>query len=398
MAYRGGEATGQPSCAKHAAAPAEAACARCLQPICDICIVYFGAQPHCHPCALKRRRNRTIGRVVLSLAAVVLVGGTVIAIRRTPARELPHTDSPDVVRLRKERAAKPCDRPTALALGEALLTDDNAREALADGKAFLAQCGDWYRLHWTAYTAHERLGEWQGAVDEASLLIKHNPADHDYYWWRGSAEEQLGQLDRAADDYRMTLVRLPNAKNIPFNLARVYEKQAQPCRAVATIEQFLFHYPDERKTPSVSEYLQRLVKAGHCERLAGQGAAIVKPWGEPKSLTGRVKVGGREKGRFVIEPSDAYVVVTRKLAEALSLDLTKAPVMQIAVDGQLQPAKLVTLPELSIDGAHAADVEAAVVDALPDELDGRIGLSFLTRFELSIDRDDPDGELGLVAP
>ena len=105
------------------------------------------------------------------------------------------------------------------------------------------------------------------------------------------------------------------------------------------------------------------------ERLVGHGTAIVQSWGTPTD--GRVGIG-QVRGRFAIDRAAAYVIVTRAFAER-----AHAPVrgerIEVVVDGALTPAELVTLPELAVDGARAAEVEAAVVEALPERLDGIVG-------------------------
>ena len=48
-------------------------------------------------------------------------------------------------------------------------------------------------------------------------------------------------------------------------------------------------------------------------------------------------------------------------------------------------ARLTRLDSLALQGATADGVEAAVIDGLPGDIDGLLGLSFLTRFDFHLD-------------
>jgi tetratricopeptide (TPR) repeat protein len=264
--YRDQPFTG-PACAKHGNAPAAGTCHRCGQEICEVCLVYDLARAHCLPCAKRAQRGRRLrGAAVVGVLA--LVAGSVIVYVVTRPRSFDYgVRTADVAALREKVAAERCDKKLTLKLDETLLAAGDARGALADTDEYFARCGDWYRLRWTRYTAREQLSEHALAVEEATKLIEHNPEDHDYRWWRGFAYESMNKLDEAVADYRTALAITPELTGIPFNLARVLERQGKNCEAAQAIGQLLQYHPDKKTDEHVQAQLIRLNTAGHCVEL-----------------------------------------------------------------------------------------------------------------------------------
>ena len=267
MAYRQGPGSQHagPSCYRHAAATAAVACDRCMQPICDLCVVYVGTASHCPPCAQVARRRRVVGRVAMWVALVAVTVGIAFFVRSMPARFDYGARTSEVRAARLKVEAERCDCRATISYEDLLVASGDHRGALADVDDFVKHCGDWYRVHWTAYTAHHRLSEGLAAVDEATKLIAHAPGDKDYRWWRGVVYAELGQDLAAIADFEEAIRLQPSITNIPFNLADVYERQGKPCDAKRVIQGFLEHHPDGADE-AVLARMARLTNTGHCEK------------------------------------------------------------------------------------------------------------------------------------
>jgi len=265
MAYRqqAGTAQAGASCYRHAAAQGNAVCDRCLQPICDLCVVYVREATHCPICAQKVRRNRTVGRVVAVLALAALATAAFFYVRAMPVRFDYGINSVAVSQARAKIEAERCDRGATITYEDLLLASGDARGALADVDAFVKKCGDWYRVHWIAYAAHHRLSESAAALAEATKLIEHAPGDKDYRWWRGVVYEEMGRDTEAIADFEEAIRLEPEITNIPFNLADILERQGQHCEAKQVIQAFLDHHPDGADA-SVLARLAHLTNIGHC--------------------------------------------------------------------------------------------------------------------------------------
>jgi tetratricopeptide (TPR) repeat protein len=260
MPYRGLDRSG-PSCYRHDAAPAAETCARCLQTICDICVGFENTQPHCPPCAKKARQRRQLGRVLTVAAGLSVAAAFAGGLGWMATREKPYDYGVYVgeVRALQERlTTEPCDRPATLKLTETMLRAGDHRGTLRRAEAFTRQCGDWPRLLWVTYSAHERLSEHDAAIADATRLIELSPNDKDFWWWRAQAYEEKGHYDQAVADYRKSLEMEPRLTGIPFNLANVLEHQGRYCEAMKPIQDFLEYHPDVRDRESIELRLNRL--------------------------------------------------------------------------------------------------------------------------------------------
>lgn len=252
------------ACYKHASAPMAAQCERCGRALCDPCIVYDISSPHCFDCARKARRRRAIGAAAKIAGVVAAVAGGIVFVASRPRSYDHGLDGPHIVQLHNRVSTERCDKRATLEYDEALLAAGDERGALADSDDYFTKCGEWYRLRWVRYSAHEHLSEHAAAVGEATKLIAHDPEDHDYPWWRGIAYEQMGRLDEAIADYRRTLTLAPAIDRIPFNLSSVLEQKGQFCEARRPILDFVQYHPEVAQHPNIKDRLDRLRILGHC--------------------------------------------------------------------------------------------------------------------------------------
>jgi tetratricopeptide (TPR) repeat protein len=260
MPYRGLDRSG-PACYRHDAAQASESCARCLQAICDICVGFENTQPHCPPCAQKVRRRRALGRALSGAVGFVAVAAIAGGVGWLLSREKPFDYGVyvgEVRALEENLSDQPCARPQMLKLADTMLRAGDYRGTLKKIKTFNVDCGEWPRLLWISYSAHERLSEHDAAIADVSRLIKLQPDDKDFWWWRAMAYEEKGELDLAVEDYRQSLEIEPRLTGIPFNLANLLERQGRFCEAMAPLNDFLHYHPDVRDRESVEARLDRL--------------------------------------------------------------------------------------------------------------------------------------------
>ena len=281
------------------------------------------------------------------------------------------------IRDQRERLAKtPCDRETALELGDRLNQMRDYDGALALVEHFSQACGEWPRLLWVATYAHQQKSEWAQSAAINGKLIADDPTDPDFWWWRGEDRAQLKQDTLAEADFRQSMASRPD-KFAAFKLASLLTKTA-PCEGAFAL-QYLSEKRPERVGQWASEKINELhLAAGGCADLAGKGRASLGR--EPSSPLVKVEatVGG-QTGVFIVSEQIAYVTVARELAQKAGIQEGSDEV-SLYLGGDIVPARVAQVERVSLGPASARRVAVAVVDKLPDGVDGMIGLSFLWRF------------------
>ncbi|MFT3769364.1 MAG: aspartyl protease family protein [Minicystis sp.] len=370
------------TCHAHPEVPAAASCRGCFRQLCDVCTINDdGFVPRCADCIRKQRRNGWIFRGVLG-ALLLGVLGAGVYFQRTYEKPYDYGASTGEVRKLSEQLDKePCDRRKIIELGETMLRAGDGRGTLKRSEAFLQKCGDYPRLRWLTYEAHKQLSEWDQATAEATKLIESSPYDADYFGWRGIVYEQKGDLDHAAEDFRQAIVLKPRLGDLPINLANIYEKQGKPCDAVFPLEQVVYHHPDARNVGAIRARIDDLLAKGGCASMAGEGRAQIKVNPGESVLRVTARLGGKENGTFVIDTGASYVTITQSLADRIKADTNRAPKVMLQTANGARTGHIVVLETVEVQGVKAARVPAVVVDDLGG-VDGLLGLSFLSRFDL----------------
>jgi clan AA aspartic protease (TIGR02281 family) len=397
-----------PACEFHLDEAASATCSECLRHICAACSLLVCGDtlvcPACRGAVLGRRRRFTAAKLGIAVATIVLL---VTMAARYHARDSepipvqaarvlpPTTEDLQIIRLREAVANEPCDRVRIVHLADKLLTNGDSREVLSAAARFFERCGDHPRLRWSTFEAHKRLGQWDASIAEATKLIADDRFDRDYWAWRGLVYETKGDFAGAISDYRQALSLEPRLAGIPFNLANLYERTGRGCEAIFPLEQFLHHHPAIEGASQVRQRIIGLYESGRCGDFAAKGRAVVAFGAGSKGIVATATVNKRHRGRFLIDTGASYVALSSTFARRIGLEAPEGSVLIQTANGPTT-ARPITLDAVAIQGASASRVSALVLDSLPEEIDGLLGLSFLSRFEMKLNRQR--GRLELSSP
>lgn len=395
-----------PTCYIHEPVEASDTCVVCKRPVCSVCAIITDLHTVCPHCVGRVRRTKTI-KTVAVIGAVIAGLGIVAYILRGPigkaleptAEKVSFFDygeySPAINRLNEQLHAEPCDRVKVLQLVKTYFRAGDYRSVVRKSDAFIKRCGKYNRLLWTTYEAHKRLSEWKEAIADASKLIADRPYDKDFRWWRGIVHEQLGQNAKAAQDYRQSIGLQPRLRSIPFNLANIYEKMDRPCAAIFPLEQVLHHHPDLSNSEQVRARIDRLYRHPRCARLkGGVGRAVIARRGSDGSriFIGEVSINGGKPGRFIIDTGASYLSLSRRFAERNKIASSAGEPILLRTTSGVSKVRLLTLDSVVVGELTARQVDAVVVTEGLDkdgdtEIDGLLGLSFLSRFNVQVDSD-----------
>ncbi len=381
-----------PHCRAHPSTPATGTCSRCLRETCDVCTVYVGASPHCPACARTLRDRQRMQSTVLALVALAaVIGGALYGInafRKRTADAIANpvlTLSPEAQRLDEALQREPCDRAKIVELASHLRRAGENRAVVTRADAFFARCGDLTRLRWIKAEALDTLSQWDAATIEWTRLVDAEPNSATYRFWRGVSYSNRGDLAHAIVDFEQALAISPRINNVPFNLATAYEQAHRPCDAIFPLEQFVYYNPDVRNRMEIEARIRRLYENDACRAMAGSGRAVLRPMRGAGVLRAPVSVNGRPAGQFAVDTGASLVALSAATAARLGIVTTNWETITVQTAGGRHPAKYGWVDRIEVQGVSAQHVQVAIVEDLGD-LDGLLGLSFLARFTVSMDR------------
>jgi hypothetical protein len=276
----------------------------------------------------------------------------------------------------RSRLGAACDAERAdEALGD-LATEDDWDGVLLVALEWETRCPADQQVRWRVFKAYEELERWKEAEATASQLIAMDPADVDYWWWRGQARKELGDLEESASDYRqaIALSTLERSNGVhTAGLLEVVPAIGRPCEGV-----FAMRWYAARNEGEINRWAEDKLRStsefGTCEQAVGRGSASLRT-GAPVEL----RITGGKPIAAVIDLHMAYVVVDAATAAATQLVLGAATV-DIAIGGKTQVARLAR-GTIQVGSMEANEVDVAIVEAdLPRPI---VGLSFLWRFDVS---------------
>lgn len=336
--------------------------------------------PYCAACVRSRRRAPYIGALAGVLVLGALGGGGYYAYRTYEPPYDYGRFGGDIRKLEAELVKEPCDRPKMVELEEKVLMAGDNRGVIQRADAFYARCGDYTRLRWLTHRARARLGEWDAAVDDSTKIIEDDPYNASYRVWRGLVHEERGDHEKAVEDYRQALLLTPQLTNVPLNLAASLERLNRSCEAIAPLDQLLYHHPDATWAPSMRARIAELEKRGSCGGTTG-GTARLK--GDRSSFRASVQIGGKVAGSFVVDTGASLVTLTRPLAEKLGINLASGRKILLHTANGDRYGTFTDLATVEVDGLRSTHVPAVIVDELGPGVDGLLGLSFLSRFDIT---------------
>jgi clan AA aspartic protease (TIGR02281 family) len=106
--------------------------------------------------------------------------------------------------------------------------------------------------------------------------------------------------------------------------------------------------------------------------------------GQP-SILGRAVVNDTAAGTFVIDTGATSVSLTRRFAQRLGLDLSRARAVPIQTASGNDVALHTRVARIDLGGAIAEDLDVTILNGDLGEADGLLGLSFLGRFKMTLD-------------
>lgn len=390
-------------CAIHPAVDATGACEDCKRPICTRCTKGTLDGFMCPTCAHKRYGRQKlvtalkVGGVVVAIVGVAVFGLIIVGKGSerdaAPTAPTPQTADDFVIdNLHKERDKTPCDQALVKKLVKELNRQKKFAIAVDDAQAHLARCDDYPKLRWDLLYALQQLGRFPEAIKQETLLLTRDPYDSDFWWWRGEDRGKSQQPALALADYRQSFANSQDSRHARFAAARildVVDAAQRPCEGVAALHFFVDVQGGELGA-ALTDQAATLDRTGGCVARLGTGNHALPSLAKGPARV-KASVGG-VVGTFQLDERCGTTVLTADFAARARVAPTPGPTLDTIALGAIRAGAAATAG-FELGDARAPAVEVAIVDSLPDQLDGVIGLSLLWQFDL--ERRD-DGGLTLV--
>jgi clan AA aspartic protease (TIGR02281 family) len=282
-----------------------------------------------------------------------------------------------------------CDQQAIVALGLALDKVGRKREAANAQLSFSKACGGYAPSLKIAVNMLLALSDYAGAATAATELINLNPHDDGNFYLRATAYDRGGSSRKAIDDYLTAIEMFANKAAISSDsylaVARNYEKLGQFCDAGSIIEAWVALNPTRNDSSRIQGIIADYNAKGKCEAANSRAEELFRRPPNNAVLKLQVVINGT-RGTFIMDTGATFVSMNRVFAEKAKVQIDRESTVKLHtangdVDGKRGHAATIQVRSLL-----AKDV-VVVVQSGPfgPGVDGLLGLSFLSRFKVSID-------------
>jgi clan AA aspartic protease (TIGR02281 family) len=290
--------------------------------------------------------------------------------------------------LQRER----CDETAITNLGDALQKLGRRREAATAQMSFSRNCnGDAASVR-RAVNILLQLNDYEEVVSTATELIKLEPYGDNGYYLRALGYDRGGNCKKAIDDYATAIELFGNKERISsvgyFGMMRCYERLEQFCDARVPIEAWIALNPARNDNSQTRMILAELSSKGNCALATAAGEEVLPLGRTGQTVTVPVSING-VPGRFILDTGATFVALKRSFAQRAKVDVDESSSIRLATANGITEARRGHAKSVALKKLAAQDV-AIVVQAddratYGDKIDGLLGMSFLSRFDMTID-------------
>jgi aspartyl protease family protein len=290
----------------------------------------------------------------------------------------------------EELGRERCDKEAISHLAKALDQAGYRREAAVAQVNFSSQCGGHAPALRGAVNMLLKLSDYTTAEHIASDLIRLDPFSDNGDFLRALAHDGNKSFKSAIDDYVTAIELFGNKDRISsisyYNMARDYERLEQFCDAMLPIERWVALDPSRHDTSQTRAMLSDYAAKGGCAA-ANSGGIEIFPAARPGSVVKVPVVINNVSGTFIFDTGASFVVMKTRFAQKANIDVEQGSTVRLhtangVIDGKRGRADMIQLRSLKARGVPVV-VEAD--DAAAYGAEGLLGLSFLSRFNLTID-------------
>ncbi|MPV61412.1 hypothetical protein CFB46_23295 [Burkholderia sp. HI2761] len=297
---------------------------------------------------------------------------------------------PDIRRALAQLSSETCNRD-AMGRMAAQIDDLGYRRESANALIqFVDRCGRADGFLSAAGNDLMSVSDFKGAVAIFDRLITNSPSDPQYYFDRGRAYEAWQHDDAALSDYMQVLALSPNLASVISNLfiriADLHAKAGRYCDAVSAIRMWMSADPERADNTPAKDMITKYASHASCP---SQYASGQESFARQSNNTIQVKgrINGVE-GTFIVDTGASYVSLSKDFARRANISTESAKRIHLQTANGVRDGMLAQAQSVRVGTAEASDVPVSV-DAgnkspYGARIDGLLGQSFLSRFEISL--------------
>jgi clan AA aspartic protease (TIGR02281 family) len=292
----------------------------------------------------------------------------------------------------EELKREPCDQKSVNDLSQFLEKQGYRREAAESTYNFVRNCkAPIEALHWSV-DIFLKLSDYSKAIEVADEFVRRAPANHNARYLRGAALEGLGDFKRALIDYAdaielFSLDRKEIASTVFLRMANAYASLGRFCEAASPIYAWVAIDPVSRDTSRTQKIIADYEQRGNCVATKEFQKERYPLRGQRNVVPVKVEVNG-VKGTFTLDTGASYVSVKSEFAERAKIASTDANEITLFTANGAAKGKLSKADKVQLGRLQAVNVPVVVqkLDAKSygPGIDGLLGMSFLSRFELQM--------------
>ncbi len=245
-----------------------------------------------------------------------------------------------------------------------------------------------------AYSYNKQLGEYEKALVVMNQLIEFDPANATFRFDRGNIYEDTNRFEKALVDYISTLDLLGRPEEIHptqfYYIATMYAKLGRFCEAATPLETYVSYDPVKRKDPQIDRLISEYRSKGNCKVSTSSDSTSV-----PVKKSGSVLIVeatlNNAKGLFILDTGASLVSVTKSFADRAKISIDTEDRVTLQTANGISEGFLSTAGSIRVGNAYSTLVPVVVVDdaklKADDNIIGLLGMSFLSRFALSLGKD-----------
>jgi clan AA aspartic protease (TIGR02281 family) len=248
-------------------------------------------------------------------------------------------------------------------------------------------------------TVYERIGalplkltDYAKAVEVADEYVRRVPSDSSAHYLRGIALDGAGDFQRALVDYSDAIELFGADKkrvssSVFLRMAGAYAALKKFCEATAPINMWVSLDPASRDTSRTQKMISDYEQQGNCTSSKEFQKESYPLQGQKNVVTVKAEING-VRGLFVLDTGASYVTVKSGFADRAKIPQTGTSEINLITANGPAKAKLSKADKVLLGKLEATNVPVAVQSADDKSygagVDGLLGMSFLSRFEVQM--------------